>query len=349
MRTRRWIIAAVLCSMLVGCRSSDIAGNVIGGLFGGAGPGISDIARAGIGGALDSAQQQWTKFSPEQEYYLGRAVAAEAIANYGLDPNPIHQEYVRNVGAAIVNLSTRLKGTYGGYHFAVLDTDEENGISGPGGYVFVTRGALLRCRNEEELAGILCHELGHVSLLHGEKVIRESKAWAANASALIKVISTAAGGSDSGLSADITELLGNAADDLFRTLAEDGYGRELELEADREGTYLLYDVGYDAAAIAEYLKATEGREMKTWSTHPPATTRLRALEDVVETYGGPFDGGVGREARTKRYHLIIERARVFAAEAANPQPENGPEAPPAEDAAGENGFPEAEDGSEGDG
>ena len=74
----------LLLLVATGCRAGDVAGNLVGGLFGGGR--VSDVTRAAVGGAVDSAQQQWTKFSPEQEYYLGRAVAAEAIATYGLDP-----------------------------------------------------------------------------------------------------------------------------------------------------------------------------------------------------------------------------------------------------------------------
>ncbi len=92
--------------------------------------------------------------------------------SYGLDPDEGMQQYVRAVGAALVELSDRVPATYGGWHFAVLDTDIANGICGPGGFVLVTRGAVKRCRDEEELAGILAHEIAHVSLRHGEAILR---------------------------------------------------------------------------------------------------------------------------------------------------------------------------------
>src|SRR5439155_6494665 len=115
------------------------------------------------------------QFSPEQEYWLGRSVAAAAVAEHGLDPDAKRQALVRRIGASIVRLSDRLRGTYGGYHFAVLNDKTPNGISGPGGFVFVTRGAMDLARNEDEVAGILAHELAHIAHKHGEAVIRKTR------------------------------------------------------------------------------------------------------------------------------------------------------------------------------
>ena len=82
---------------------------------------------------------------------------------------------VKRIGAAIVTLSDRLRQTHGGWHFAVLNSDVPNGISGPGGFVLVTKGALSLARNEDEVAGILAHEMAHVAYKHGEQMIRKSR------------------------------------------------------------------------------------------------------------------------------------------------------------------------------
>ena len=127
-------------ALVVGaCRPGDIAGNATGGLLGGKG---GDVVRAVVATAADSYEQMATHFSPEQEYYLGRSVAANLIAKNGLDPDESRQQYVRRIGASIVALSARVNMTYGGYHFAVLNGAQPNGMSGPGGFVFITRGAL---------------------------------------------------------------------------------------------------------------------------------------------------------------------------------------------------------------
>lgn len=300
------------------CSTGDVLGNIAGAAVGDSR--LADVVRAGVSGATDTLQQMNTKFSPEQEYFLGRAVAAEAIAHYGLDPNEAHQRYVKTIGEAIVTLSTRLSGTYGGYHFAVLDSDEANGLSAPGGYVFITRGALLRCRTEDEVAAILCHELGHVSLKHGEKVIREGRVHQAAIGGIVSALAAGAGAGENGLTESMATYMKEVAGDFARQLRETGYGAGLEFEADQEGSFLLYDVGYDAGALQRYLKAAPGRQQDTWATHPPADARIRALQPVVEKWGGSFDGGLGARARGERFRRQLSGAEPVSGPVRQPEP-----------------------------
>jgi len=310
--SRPVLLVLALGLLLGACRAGDVAGNVAGGFVGGR---TGDVARAAVGGLVDSrelVQQMNVKFSPEQEYFLGRAVAANAIATYGLDPDEGRQAYVGLVGAAVVATSDRVPATYGGWHFAVLDADLANGISGPGGFVLVTRGAVERCRDEEELAGILSHEIAHVSLRHGEGVLRAGGAWQASFGTFARTMAAASGADRSSFASGMSKLFGDAVGDLSRRLVQDGYGREYELEADREGTLILYDAGYDAAAILAYMEAAPGRTASTWETHPPAEARIAALRPVVAEYGGPFDGGVGKGARAARFAARAGRPATVA-------------------------------------
>src|SRR5262245_17829048 len=104
------LVAAALCA----CRVGDVGGNVVRNAFGHSGR-AGDVAAATFQSASDIVQQVNTRFSPEQEYYLGRAVAANFVARYGLDPDEARQETVRRIGAALVSLSSRIRTTYGGY------------------------------------------------------------------------------------------------------------------------------------------------------------------------------------------------------------------------------------------
>ena len=303
-RVSLFVVALSGVAAIVGCSTSDLAGNLAGGFVGGR---SGDIARAAVSGAIDAHEvvgQMNVKFSPEQEYYLGRAVAADAIATHGLDPNESLQAYVRSGQQRTGSVSERVPATYGGWHFAVLDTDAANGISGPGGFVLVTRGAVRRCTNEEELAAILAHEIAHVSLHHGEAILRSGSSWQGSIGALARVVSAAAG-DDSAFRNGMSKLFGDAVGEISKKLAQDGYGRQFELDADREGTLILYDVGYDAAALRDYMDAKAGRQRGTWDTHPTADVRIGALGPVVEEYGGPFDGGVGKGVRETRFRQRI--------------------------------------------
>jgi predicted Zn-dependent protease len=286
------------------CRLSDVAGNVAGNVVGGR---AGELARAAGGSISELLTQVNVSFSPEQEYYLGRTVAANMIAQYGLDTDEPKQEYVRVIGSSIVALAARVNDTHAGYHFALLASkDVANGFSGPGGFVMITRAALERCRNEEEVAGILAHEIAHISLRHGEAVIRAGAKWKSGFSALGQGLAGLAG-SESTVNQNFASLLAEVADDFSKQIATEGYGSKFELEADREGTLILYDAGYDGSAIQSYLQAAPGRAEGTWSTHPEAAVRIKALDAVVKEYGGTFDGGVGKAARDARFAKAMGR------------------------------------------
>ena len=310
MRRRSLLVSVVglalvsTCLATGACSTGDLMGNVARNSIGGRG-GANDVVAAAISSVPDFFQQMSTRFSPEQEYYLGRGVAAQAIATYGLDPDQARQAYVRRVGAALVELSPRIRSTYGGYHFAVLNSPEANGLSGPGGFVMITRGALDLARSEDEVAGILAHEIAHVSLKHGEAIIRQTPTWGAAIGALGKIAgaATSRGQYQGQMSRVFSETVTNFASGLNKT----GYGRELEFKADAEGTYILYDAGYDAGSISNYLTMIPGRTVTKWSAHPESAERVAALAPVVAQWGGVFDGGVGAAARAPRFAQAAAR------------------------------------------
>jgi predicted Zn-dependent protease len=296
--------AAGLALLAAACSSGDLARNSARNLFGRGAERGADLAGAFVQGAEDLQKQMSIRFSPEQEYYLGRGVAAAAIAKKGLDKDEARQAYVRKIGAALVELAPRVRTTYGGYHFAVLDSDEANGFSGPGGFVLVTRGAVTRAKTEDELASVLAHEIAHVSLKHGENVIRTSGYWQTSFANTFRIGAAAAG-----INARQTNKLTNLFRDTVRgyseQIATQGYGSAAENAADVEGTYILYDAGYDAGALGSYLKAMPDRPQTNWSTHPESAERLAVLTPIVAQYGGPFDGGVGAAARAARFSRIV--------------------------------------------
>ena len=286
------------------CRAGDIGGNLAGNVVGGAGGGqlAADITRAAVTSLADVYQQMGVKFSPEQEYYVGRAVAANVIARHGLDPDERRQDYVRKIGASIVALSDHLHGNYGGYHFAVLADPKPNGVSGPGGFVFVTRGALDLCRNEDEVAGILAHELAHVHAKHGEVLIRRSREFQTSLAGLGRVVG-AASGQGGQFANQVSQVFRDTVSGYVRLLAEQGYGAQFEQQADVDGSRFLYDVGYDAGAIEEYVRRLPDRHSA--GIHGDPQVRAAGLAGNTAAYAGSFDGGVGKAARLARFQSIV--------------------------------------------
>jgi predicted Zn-dependent protease len=169
--------------------------------------------------------------------------------------------------------------------------------------VFVTRGAFDRARSEDQLAGILAHEIAHVSLKHGEAVLRDGAAWKGRIAAGGRVLGAAGGGAR--LGQQMSELFFESADGLARTLAENGYGgTRLEYLADAEGSFVLYDAGYDGAGIRDYLRAHPERGGASFGTHGSTAERVASLEPIASQYGGPFDGGAGAAARAARFRAL---------------------------------------------
>jgi beta-barrel assembly-enhancing protease len=252
-------------------------------------------------------------FATQHEYYLGRAVAANAIAKYGLDRDERRRAYVRRVGDALVRVAdpARIPPNYGGYHFDVLNSDEVNGVSGPGGFVLVTRGAVAACTTEDELAGILAHELAHVANRHAERVIKKSEQFARQRKGLSDLV--AAGAEIAGAPPIATQVLGlftAGVDAAMNTSVSHSWDRAFEDEADAYGAYLLYDDFYDWNALTSFL----ARRAETAHAHPSAThatpaQRAAALQPILAQYG-PFNGRPGTlEARKTRFLTSLGRTK----------------------------------------
>ena len=107
-------------------------------------------------------------------YYIGRTVAATVLIKYRPQPDQNLNRYLNEMGQALAQFSTRPE-TFGGYHFLLLDSDEINAFAAPGGLILVTRGLVQCCRNEDQLAAVLAHEIGHVEKMHGLRAIRSGR------------------------------------------------------------------------------------------------------------------------------------------------------------------------------
>src|SRR5262245_16773179 len=135
----------------------------------------------GIGGALKKAQQaQEAKqkideltFTEEEERQIGTDVSAKLRQRFGVAQDPAVHKYVTLVGTALVQQSDRPRLEW---TFIVLDTDGVNAFAAPGGFVHITRGALGLIKNEAELAGVLGHEIGHITRKHTINALRNSAA-----------------------------------------------------------------------------------------------------------------------------------------------------------------------------
>ena len=164
-----------------------------------------------------TGKQDFVLMSEEQEINLGRQAHQQILKQYSVYEDQALQDYVSNI---VEELSAKSHRENLIFHATVLDSPQVNAFALPGGYVYVTRGIMAYMNTEAELAGVLGHEIGHVTARHG---VRQQSASTVTG-ILATVIGATAGVRGAG---DAANIAGTA---LLR-----GYGREHELEADRLG------------------------------------------------------------------------------------------------------------------
>jgi predicted Zn-dependent protease len=217
--------------------------------------------------------------SETEEYYIGRGVAARILTRYNLYRNQTVTAYVNYVGNTVVMGSPRPY-IYGGYHFAVLDTDEINAFACPGGTIFVTRGMLKLVSNEDQLAGVLSHEVGHVAGKHGLEAISSAR-WTEVVTALATETAKAYTAAEM---ASLVNLFQGTVDDVFKTLVVNGYGREQELQADGLAIGCMKMCGYDGRQFLSLLDRLEQTSKQAsggiFSTHPDLGRRIQAAKGL---------------------------------------------------------------------
>jgi predicted Zn-dependent protease len=223
------------------------------------------------------------ELTPEQEYYLGRAVSAKLLAKYPLRKSEALQRYVNKVGSVVVSASD-LPETFAGYHFVVVDSPVINAVSAPGGFIFISSGFLKILSSEDALAAVLAHEVAHIVKRHGVNAISNDHLFAALTEASQQGVVAATGGA--GAPADLgslTSLFGESVMGVVDTLLTTGFDRKQEYAADLYAAQLLERSGYDPRALLEALEAlrmaaSSGSE-GWFSTHPSPDDRIEAVQD----------------------------------------------------------------------
>lgn len=217
--------------------------------------------------------------SDDEEYYVGRAVAARLTSTYPLYRNSRLTGYLNEIGQTIA-LHTDKPATFGGYHFAILDSAEINAFACPGGIILITRGMLNSVKNEDELAAVLAHEIAHIIHRDGVAAIQSSR-WS---EALLVIGSNAAREFGSKDTAKLVSLFEGSIDDVVKTLVVNGYGRDQERAADAAALGYLAAAGYDPQGLTGYLKrleqAGQGSSGGILATHPGSEERLEHVANM---------------------------------------------------------------------
>ena len=204
-----------------------------------------------------------------EEQELGTAVSERIRTRYGVVQDAAVHRYLALVGTVLAQGSTRpaLPWT-----FVVLDTDGVNAFAAPGGYVHITRGALALVKNEAELAGVLGHEIIHVTEKHTIKAIQKSKAVQMGAAETLS-------GSSS--------LMERAVTATYDNIVERGFGRAEEHESDEMGVTLANKTGYAPNGLVGFLTTLKDRNKAStekrglFASHPEMQERLDRITRLI--------------------------------------------------------------------
>lgn len=221
-------------------------------------------------GEAQKVQKALAPLSADEERDIGRETASKLIGFFHLYKNDAMARYVNLVGSTVASQSERRDIQY---HFAVLDSNDVNAFSAPGGYIFVTRGALALCDDESELAGVLAHEVAHVSAKHVVHVIEKDKALRAG----MEEASARTGGSP---------YLKKMSSAVLVKVIDQGLAPADEYDADQKGVGYAYAAGYAADGLDRFLvklaKATDQGANSFWTrTHPPVADRNTRIQKLI--------------------------------------------------------------------
>ncbi|MGH8529348.1 MAG: M48 family metalloprotease [Nevskiales bacterium] len=268
------------------------------------------VLLAGVGPSLSGCATNPATGSPElvfmseeEELKIGRELHQQVLKQIPLYEDPALQAYVQEIGDRVSKSSHRSDLFY---RFHVLDRPEVNAFALPGGYIYIFRGLLAYLNSEAELAAVLGHEVAHVTARHAVRQHRNAM--------LAQILATAVAIQAGGQAGDLSNILGNA---LIR-----GYGRELELEADRLGAEYLAGGGYDIEAMLQLIDVLkwqeefekerakeEGRDPAVYhgvfSSHPRSDERLQGVVRAAQRLQESATPAVSREAYLARIEGLV--------------------------------------------
>jgi len=168
-----------------------------------------------------------------------------------------------------------------GWHVGIIDSDEVGGCSAPGGYILITKGLIKACRSEAELAGVIAHEMAHVSRSHGLYVIfRGMRERRQQKEGLQIVAAVVRSKSDRPIGQAVANVFQRAAYGIEKYSTFE-YGADKETEADEIGAELMYRLGYNPEALISFLQRLDQSKNKAYGTHPPAEQRAKDLMKYI--------------------------------------------------------------------
>ncbi len=253
---------SVLAAVCLGssCQNaSDKFGKMTGDIAHQSGMSGSDSHKLGQGAEMlvSTANQKWDAND------IGESTAVSVTKSPGLVKDQKLTDYVMCVGLTVAAVTGRQDIDF---TFGVMDDNASvNAVSAPKGYIFITRGALLKMQDESELAAVLAHEIAHVVEDHGMESLKAGRMGSL-------VTGAAKIASDN----QMVDFLADAANDMKGMV----YNPKQETEADKLAVKYLAAAGYDAGALARFMEREMGSAKPDFRSHPPTAARITKLKQA---------------------------------------------------------------------
>jgi len=243
-RAVRLVVFLLFVAVLVGCATNPVTG-----------------------------KREFSLMSEAQEIQIGQEMDPQVRQEMGVYEDAGIQQYVQRIGSSLAGLSQRPALPW---HFAVVDSPAVNAFALPGGFVYITRGILPYLDSEAQLAGVLGHEIGHVTARHSAQQYTRATGGQLGLAAL-------------GIFVPAAQQFGQAAETAMGVLFLK-YSREDEIQADQLGVDYASKGGWDPAGVSEMLMtlgrldatATDRNGVPNWlSTHPQPADRVEKVQAAV--------------------------------------------------------------------
>ncbi|MES2795908.1 MAG: M48 family metalloprotease [Bacteroidota bacterium] len=227
-----------------------------------------------------TGKKQAVSLTPEQEIAMGLQSAPQMAAEFGgIYSDPKAQGIVKAIGNKLVNGTQAKESPYQFDFHLLADPETINAFALPGGQIFITVGLLKRLNTEDQIAGVLAHEIGHVIGRHSAQQMAKSDLTNGLLGAVVSATADPYGNNSAGA---IASYVGN--------MVNMKYGREDELESDKYGVRYMQETGYNPAAmidVMEILKQAAGgaeRPSEFQSTHPDPDHRIGEIKKMIENF-----------------------------------------------------------------
>ena len=243
-----------------------------------------------------------TGVTKEQQEQLGEKAVAEVYKQMPVLPDSSAEtQYVQQLGRKLVSVIPQQDSWP--YQFHVVAQKEINAFALPGGPIFVNIGTITAAENEAQLAGVMAHEISHIYMQHSIKQMKKQQVQQGIAGILGAVLGQAGG---------VVGTLGQLGVGIGSGMLSLKYSRGDEAEADKVGAILMYKVGYDPVALAQFFQTLEQQGGASGpnflSDHPNPGNRVAAIQEEVKGWAP-----VNSQVNNQKFLSIKQKAQSVRA------------------------------------